>query len=105
MLVLKIIIFINFSYEEMLKSKLNFINIVVAIDSHLSFREKKLAARKDGHKFSFVQNFDFFNFHYLVVGYSLLAINGDQIVGRRYNDLDILDQFLTDEANYPVNLR
>ncbi len=51
MLVLKIIIFINFSYEEMLKSKLNFINIVVAIDSHLSFREKKLAARKDGHYF------------------------------------------------------
>ncbi|KAJ6218085.1 hypothetical protein RDWZM_009242 [Blomia tropicalis] len=41
----------------------------------------------------------------IFVGYSLLAINGDQIVGRRYNDLDILDQFLTDEANYPVNLR
>nr|XP_027200500.1 trafficking protein particle complex subunit 4-like [Dermatophagoides pteronyssinus] len=39
------------------------------------------------------------------VGYSLLAINGDTIVGRKYKDQDILDDFLTNEENFPVNLK
>ncbi|OTF70800.1 trafficking protein particle complex subunit 4-like protein, partial [Euroglyphus maynei] len=39
------------------------------------------------------------------VGYSLLSINGDQINGRKYKDQDILEEFLTNEENFPVNLK
>lgn len=39
------------------------------------------------------------------VGYSLLAINGDPIVGRKYKDQDIIDDFLANEDNFPVNLK
>ncbi|KAF7488162.1 hypothetical protein SSS_10775 [Sarcoptes scabiei] len=39
------------------------------------------------------------------VGYSLLAINGDQISGRKYKDQDVLDEYLANEENYPVNLK
>lgn len=47
-----------------------------------------------------------FNFGvYNAVSYTLLAINGDPVSGRKYKDVDILDEFLTTEENYPLNLK
>jgi len=34
-----------------------------------------------------------------------LAINGDPVSGRKYKDVDILEEFLASEENYPLNLK
>lgn len=43
--------------------------------------------------------------HFILVGYSLLAINGDPITGRKYKDQDVLKEYLVNEENFPVNLK
>ena len=44
-------------------------------------------------------------FYSLLVGYSLLAINGEPVTGRKYKNIDVLEDFLKNEDNYPLNLK
>jgi len=39
------------------------------------------------------------------VGYSILAINGQQLNGRRLGDEDVLDDILSKEANFPISIK
>ena len=39
------------------------------------------------------------------VGHSVLAINGEQLNGRKLGDKDVLDEVLIDEQNYPINIK
>ena len=39
------------------------------------------------------------------VGHSVLAINGEQLNGRKLGDKDVLEEILNDEKNYPINIK
>ncbi|RWS16859.1 trafficking protein particle complex subunit 4-like protein [Dinothrombium tinctorium] len=39
------------------------------------------------------------------VGFALLAINGEDVNGRKLGDKDVLDEILNNEENYPINLK
>ncbi|KAI1309457.1 Trafficking protein particle complex subunit 4 [Halotydeus destructor] len=39
------------------------------------------------------------------VGYSILAINGEPVTGRKVGDRDVLDDILANESNYPLAIK
>ena len=39
------------------------------------------------------------------VGYSILSINGENLVGRKCGQLDVLDELLTNQSNYPISIK
>lgn len=41
----------------------------------------------------------------LTVGYAVLAINGQAVSGRKLNDQDVLDDILSNESNFPINIK
>lgn len=41
----------------------------------------------------------------LTVGYAVLAINGQPVNGRKLNDQDVLDDILSNESNFPINIK
>lgn len=39
------------------------------------------------------------------VGHCVLAINGQPVIGRKWNDRDVLDDVLATESNYPISIK
>jgi hypothetical protein len=39
------------------------------------------------------------------VGYALLAINGEPVNGRKLGERDVIEDILTNENNFPINIK
>ncbi len=39
------------------------------------------------------------------VGYALLAINGEPVIGRKLGERDVIEDILTNENNFPINIK
>ena len=49
--------------------------------------------------------FHLFFVYFVLVGYSLLAINGEPVDGRKMGGKDIIDEILANEENYPISIK